>query len=277
MAGDVTKLLPITKDQFKDLTSQLTESYDLKYFNEITFLSESQVTPAVPANPTTAEVKTYIDTLTGVDLVKAKDSLFYYNGTNVSGYATQLFHYDKNQVCTLLEKRILDINKFIEALGYVRKGIKMSFQADMTINLSSGSLLVLSTNGTMIQEFAYAGGNSITFRYLKPDNTDEAGDITDVDPKQIYDGTGTLVNVTANDDASFQKLYIKNDGTDFRMHRGLKNYASMNTASTQYHNEEVPEVPGYTFIGGLILRKNCTKLNSTRKRDVFASKFGETK
>ena len=274
MAGDVIKLQPITKDQFQAMTSQLTESYDVKYLNEITFLTESQLNPAIPANATNIEVKAYLDTLSGLDSVKAKDSLFYYNGTNTSGYATQLFHYDKYQVCTLLEKRILGIEKFIDALGYVRSGLKLSFQADMTINVGAGSLFVLSTNGTMIQEFAYAGGNSITFRYLKPDNTDEAGDITDVEPTQYYN-SGVLTSLTANNDASFQKFYIKNDGTDFRMHRGVTNFATIDEASLQYHDEEVPEVPGYTFIGGILVQKNCTELDSTRKRDVFASKFGE--
>jgi len=137
----------------------------------------------------------------------------------------------------------------------------------------AGKLYVMNDTTRSIDTFSIAANNIVTFRYIDKAGTELTGDLTTLDPTK-YSNNGALTDLSQSSCASFVKVYVSDTG-DFRVLHGSQEYTSIDTASIRYTHEYVPNIAGFTLIGGLLIRKDCIVLNSTRARLVYASKWGE--
>lgn len=236
----------------------------------LNFAKATDVNAVHILRPTANEIKAY------ATAKSIKDVFIYYTGTDNSGDNTvRTYYVDNSGDVTLSKDDVNALPSFLSIAGSLREGIKITpSPTDKTFSISEGSLSISDTGNKSITKYPIAAQSPVSFRYMDDTGADiDAVDITSIDASQWSDN-GVLKPVAANNDATYQKVYIDTTGK-VRLMYGTVNYVSINTASSRYTHEEVKDIPGYTFIGGFLIRKDITGLDTSRGRIIFASKWGE--
>ena len=164
---------------------------------------------------------------------------------------------------------------FDNVVGAVKDGILLTPQdVGLKLTTTSGKLVIYNNDKHGYEEYPIVQSDPITFQYIDDTGAPVDGtDLQDLDTTQ-YENNGTLTTLNRNSRASFQKIYIDKDGK-YWVRRGTKQYATMNAAKRDYAFEQVDQIDGLYYLGGVIIRKDATDIKSNKAELVFASKFLE--
>ena len=163
-------------------------------------------------------------------------------------------------------------------LGAVKKGLDITRNHDLTLNVTLGSIKTYDSTLLKYTSYNIAESLSTTFDYIDVTGIDVDVGATVFDTDN-YDNGGVKTVLNRSNRATFQKVYVDVNG-NYKVMRGTKQYQSISRASYEHIDEEIPnlvDTKGLYYIGGLLITKNCDELDNSRKcRAIKASKLGES-
>jgi len=161
-------------------------------------------------------------------------------------------------------------------LGAVKKNLTMAKGSDLKVSVSSGSIKTYDSTKMLYIDNPFGAITNAVFDYIIADGTVIDSNMSEIDTEHWNDN-GTKQAITRGSNSTFQKFYIGLDGK-IRVLRGAKKYLSLARASYEHIDEDIPNLTAFDlyYIGGMLIQKNCTALDSKRCRFVYASKLCES-
>lgn len=172
-----------------------------------------------------------------------------------------------------------------DKLGYVKKGIKIATRQGMNILASAAGIYLHVSAGTLYtwnaaklgwDETTVTAKSKPMFKYIKHDGTPETGTDTDVlELDKIIDTSDNITAIPNNNNVTYQKVYLTKQG-DIRILRGTDIYPTLSDAKRYFNLEEIPNIPGHYYIGGILARKDGVITRLEGVISINTTKLGDT-
>lgn len=167
---------------------------------------------------------------------------------------------------------IVNVEKFFNAIGVLRKGINLARNTNLTIKHDAGSFLKFSPISNVVEEFSFTATNPLVFDVIT-----QTGTVVDtavsVLPVTKYDNAGISTTIATNSMATAIRVYMHTDGRIIVMN-GQAVYINVTTAVRDWANEVIitpPALVGFSILGIIITRGDTTNLSVTGNTFIILS------
>lgn len=163
----------------------------------------------------------------------------------------------------IIDEGIADLEAYLGDLGFLRRGLVIHPNIDMTFNLSAGSLKGYVSSNDAIQTFNFSDQPNASFIILDALTGNPLSEETNiVDSTLIDDGKGNQTTLSRNNRVGLIEFYQSLAGQLYMLY-GQIEYNSINIAKRDYifENKIKPTLLNSCIrIGAFLLRKNTSSL-----------------